>query len=67
MNAQMRWFDEFVRWFFNASPLWVDERKVLRAPFEPRRTIERRATPRDRRPPNAHVSSFVHSGRKVTS
>jgi len=22
------WLDDFVKWFFNASPMWVDERKI---------------------------------------
>jgi len=25
-----QWLDDFVRWFFNASPFWVDERKIWR-------------------------------------
>jgi hypothetical protein len=28
MNPRMRWLNSFVKWFFNASPLWVDEREV---------------------------------------
>jgi hypothetical protein len=23
-----QWLDDFVKWFFNASPFWVDERKI---------------------------------------
>jgi len=28
MNPRMRWLSGFVKWFFNASPFWVDERKI---------------------------------------
>jgi hypothetical protein len=38
-----QWLDDFVRWFFNASPVWVDERKLTNdgpsAPVENRRTV----------------------------
>jgi len=23
-----QWLGDFVKWFFNASPFWVDERKI---------------------------------------
>ena len=28
MTLRSRWLDGFIMWFFNASPLWVDEREV---------------------------------------
>ena len=47
MKARASWLDGFVKWFFNASPVWVDERDVARQPvephpFEPARPRERR-------------------------
>jgi hypothetical protein len=46
--------DEFVKWFFNASPMWVDERKIWRPPpglaFS-----DRRSQPRD--PTEANLSN----------
>ena len=43
-----RWLDGFVKWFFNASPLWVDERET-----EASREAMRRVPPiRDRRAAN---------------
>jgi hypothetical protein len=26
MKISAQWLDDFVKWFFNASPLWVDPR-----------------------------------------
>jgi hypothetical protein len=36
MNSRSRWLDGFVKWFFNASPLWVDERQPVHAERPPR-------------------------------
>lgn len=52
MNLRSRWLNGFVKWFFNASPLWVDEReleatRVSAMPAAPRR--ERRAANGERR------------------
>jgi len=44
MKTRASWLDGFVKWFFNASPVWVDERDVAREPFE-----TETAVPRDRR------------------
>jgi hypothetical protein len=41
-----QWLDDFVRWFFNASPFWVDERKIWR-PGSELHCDERREHPRD--------------------
>ena len=49
MNARARWFDDFVKWFFNASPMWVDERKILRATPQSGEPLNRRGPARDRR------------------
>ncbi len=38
--------DEFVKWFFNASPMWVDERKIWR-PTPDFEFGDRRSQPRD--------------------
>jgi len=34
MKTHASWLDGFVKWFFNASPVWVDERDVVREPFK---------------------------------
>ena len=48
MNSRARWLDGFVKWFFNASPLWVDEREA-----EAMRDTMRRMPPlHDRRAAN---------------
>ena len=41
IKTRASWLDGFVKWFFNASPVWVDEREVVGEPFED--------VPRDRR------------------
>ena len=49
------WLDGFVKWFFNASPVWVDERDDARptvdtsAPRERRVHGDRRRRPDPRR------------------
>lgn len=48
LKSRSRWLDGFVKWFFNASPLWVDERE-LEAMREPTRRV---APLRDRRAAN---------------
>jgi hypothetical protein len=30
MNARVGWLDDFVKWFFNASPGWEDGRSILK-------------------------------------
>ena len=68
VNAQTGWFDDFLRWFFNASPFWVDERKILRTPSIPHRGVERRANPRDRRRGQApRTASMGYADRQVSS
>jgi len=34
MKTRASWLDGFVKWFFNASPVWVDERDVVKEPFQ---------------------------------
>lgn len=29
MKIRSQWLDDFMKWFFNASPMWVDERQGL--------------------------------------
>ena len=38
------WLDDFVKWFFNASPQWVDERKIWKPDLD---FADRRNPPRD--------------------
>lgn len=40
------WLDDFVKWFFNASPMWVDERKIWK-PTPDVEFADRRSQPRD--------------------
>lgn len=49
MNACMGWFDGFVKWFFNASPVWVDERRILKDSSDLQVPMDRRAALLDRR------------------
>ena len=47
MKARTGWLDRFVKWFFNASPLWVDEREAEESRTPPQR--DRRAANGERR------------------
>ena len=49
MNAQVSWLDGFVKWFFNASPVWFDERRVALEPGIPGQQVDRRSRFDDRR------------------
>ena len=40
------WLDDFVKWFFNASPVWVDERKIWK-PTPDLEYVDRRSQLRD--------------------
>jgi hypothetical protein len=54
MRAKTRntWLDGFVKWFFNASPVWVDERDDARSPVDPDVPRERRVQGDRRRRPD---------------
>lgn len=56
MNARVGWLDDFVKWFFNASPVWVDERSILKDSPNLQVPADRRAALHDRRP-----SAEMHS------
>lgn len=54
------WFDDFVKWFFNASPVWVDERSMAReeasrSPRANRRTVDDRRSHPDPRGASQHA------------
>jgi hypothetical protein len=49
MKTRASWLDDFVKWFFNASPVWVDERDVVREPFDADVPRDRRGHPDRRR------------------
>jgi len=65
MNPRMRWLSGFVKWFFNASPLWVDERQVeaMRDPVTRAAPLrERRAANGERR--RESRESMLHGQRR---
>jgi len=62
MKARASWLDGFVKWFFNASPAWVDERELRQQPFEPVVPRNRRVHPDRRR--HADALDGAHTDRR---
>lgn len=47
MKVRSQWLDDFMKWFFNASPMWVDERHAVMQ--GPHTELANRRTLADRR------------------
>ena len=61
-----RWLDGFVKWFFNASPVWVDEPDDARSPVDPHVPRERRVQGDRRRRLDPHGSLKAADRRSPT-
>jgi hypothetical protein len=66
MKAKGSWLDGFVKWFFNASPLWVDERTLPGDPFEPPVPRNRRVLGDRRRHPDRREATPPADRRRST-
>jgi hypothetical protein len=60
------WLDGFVKWFFNASPVWVDERDDARSPVDTHVQRERRVHGDRRRRPEPRGSLKAADRRSPT-
>lgn len=49
MNIRSQWFGDFIKWFFNASPNWVDERTSSQKAAGTPPRVNRRVASGDRR------------------
>jgi len=61
------WLDGFVKWFFNASPVWVDERHGTLPPVDASVPRERRVHGDRRRRPDPRGSIEVADRRRSPS
>ena len=62
MNSRSSWLDGFVKWFFNASPQWVDDQQPAQA--EGPRRDRRAANGERRRNPEARQAGLAAQQRR---
>jgi hypothetical protein len=61
------WLDGFVKWFFNASPVWVEERDDTRPPVDASVLPDRRVHGDRRRHPDPRESIEAADRRRSPS